>query len=553
MTETNASQGLTTPLMQTLLTSGASDDDGDRYDVALGSAAHKISSRTLTAGCIFDESTRASSAATAGAKSTSQQPEPQLTSFVLAVILFFNAGGGPFGVEPSLKAAGNLYAIIGFAAMPLVWALPEAVMTYELSSLYPCASGGVRWTEEAFGEAWGLLVGYLGWVSGVTYSASLPVLFLSYVHNQFLPEISDTESNAFLHYGILAGITLLLAFVNYRGLDIVGKASVLIFFVSMVPFVLMVIIGIPKGKFFVAIFYRHKRYCSSFDPNKWLQTPDGEVEIFDDDALSQKGWFPGAYPAGIAFRPFINNLYWNFNGFDQGGHFSTVSSKNALRNGIFGSLLLVSSSYLLPILITTGATDIKQEEWAEGSFANAATEIGGRWLGNWIVVSSGISLLAQFFSGMSADTMQMLGMADRGQLPSIFRHRSPHDTPTYGLVLSVLVILAMLPLPFGIIVELSNFAFCLSVIVEFLAFAKLRIHNGDCSKLRKAFYLILLIAPMLFNIAVILLASYSTYIFGACLTVFGVLLIYAKRISLDYCSCCWGRDANENDGAAIKF
>ena len=48
----------------------------------------------------------------------------------------------------------------------------------------------------------------------------------------------------------------------------------------------------------------------------------------------------------------------------------------------------------------------------------------------------------------------------------------------YGLLLSVVVILSLLPLPFGIIVELSNFAFCLSVALEFLAFAQLRIRKG---------------------------------------------------------------------------
>lgn len=56
--------------------------------------------------------------------------------------------GGPFGSEPSLKAAGNLYAIIGFAVMPMVWSLPEAVMTYEMSTLFPCASGGVRFVRD---------------------------------------------------------------------------------------------------------------------------------------------------------------------------------------------------------------------------------------------------------------------------------------------------------------------------------------------------------------------------------------------------------------------
>ena len=84
-----------------------------------------------------------------------------------------------------------------------------------------------------------------GWISGVAYNASLPILFLSYAQNQFFPNNSE---NWALHYGILVGITVVLTFVNYRGLEVVGSVSVLIFFLTMAPFVLLVIIGIPKGK-----------------------------------------------------------------------------------------------------------------------------------------------------------------------------------------------------------------------------------------------------------------------------------------------------------------
>lgn len=135
-----------------------------------------------------------------------------------------------------------------------------------------------------------------------------------------------------------------------------------------------------------------------------------------------------------AVRPFVNNLYWNFNGFDQASHYSTSVTKKALRNGLGGSFLLVASVYLLPILISTGATDINQDDWKAGAFAVAATKIGGRWLGNWVVFSSGISLLAQFFSEMSADSMQIQGMADLRQVPQIFGQRSRFDTPTVSLV-----------------------------------------------------------------------------------------------------------------------
>ena len=82
-------------------------------------------------------------------------------------------------------------------------------------------------------------------------------LFLSYVENQFFPNDADMDHNALVHFGILTGITLLLAFVNYRGLDFVGKTLVLIFIVTVTPFVLLVIIGLPKGKY---MFLRIARY-----------------------------------------------------------------------------------------------------------------------------------------------------------------------------------------------------------------------------------------------------------------------------------------------------
>lgn len=246
-------------------------------------------------------------------------------------------------------------------------------------------------------------------------------------------------------------------------------------------------------------------------------------------------------------RPFINNIFWNFNGFDQGSHYSNVVSKKTLKHGIVGSFLLVSTGYLLPILVATGATDIEQDDWRAGAFAVAGTEIGGRWLGNWIVVSAGISLLAQFFAELSADSMQIQGMADRGQLPSLFARRSRHDTPTYALLLSISVIALLLWLPFSFIIELSNFSFCLSVMLEFLTFAELKIRNGDWSKCRKAIYAILLIPPMLFNILVLCIASYAAYIYGASVLVLGVILTHAAKMNTSS-NCCRSRICSRGAG-----
>jgi hypothetical protein len=93
-----------------------------------------------------------------------------LGTLPLTVIIFYTVSGGPFGIEEAVRSAGAFYSILGFALMPFVYSLPESLMTAELGSTYPEASGGVAWVEEAFGSSAGWMAGYLGWVSGATDS-----------------------------------------------------------------------------------------------------------------------------------------------------------------------------------------------------------------------------------------------------------------------------------------------------------------------------------------------------------------------------------------------
>ena len=54
--------------------------------------------------------------------------------------------------------------------------------------------------------------------------------------------------NHYEHYGILVVITLVLAYVNFRGLDNVGYSVSILFVISITPVILMVVLGIPKGE-----------------------------------------------------------------------------------------------------------------------------------------------------------------------------------------------------------------------------------------------------------------------------------------------------------------
>ena len=71
----------------------------------------------------------------------------------LVVLIFYSVSGGPFGIEDIVRAGGPFYALVGFSLL-LVWAIPEALITAELSTAMPEASGSVAWVERAFGPFW---------------------------------------------------------------------------------------------------------------------------------------------------------------------------------------------------------------------------------------------------------------------------------------------------------------------------------------------------------------------------------------------------------------
>lgn len=53
--------------------------------------------------------------------------------------------GGPFGIEEAVGAAGPLPVFISLFVLGFFWALPQALMTAELSTIYPENGGYIVW------------------------------------------------------------------------------------------------------------------------------------------------------------------------------------------------------------------------------------------------------------------------------------------------------------------------------------------------------------------------------------------------------------------------
>jgi amino acid transporter len=381
------------------------------------------------------------------------------------MVVWYNVSGGPFGVEESVRSAGFFVSILGFLIMPFVWSLPEALMTAELGSTYPEAAGGVAWVEEAFGSAAGWQAGYLGWVAGATDNAIYPVLFLDYVMQLgFSAQMHEVHPG--IRFFLLSSTTILLGYLNWRGLHIVGNMSIVIGVLSMAPFVVMVLIGIFK-----------------IDPSRWLEIPEQVPDADGAEAQSQEpqGLLSALLSSAILWRPLFNCLFWNLNSYDATASYAAEvrDPGHVLPRALMWGWVLMMAGYLLPLMVAIGATDSEPADWVDGYLTTAAEEIGGEWLGAWLVFAAGVSNIAQFEAELSADAFQLMGMAERGFVPKFFATRSRHGTPTFGIILGVVVIILMGSFNFEELIEMLNFNYSISLLLEYSAFIKLRISKPD--------------------------------------------------------------------------
>jgi amino acid transporter len=140
-------------------------------------------------------------------------PDQHIGTASLAIIIFYSVSGGPFGLEISVQTAGFLFSILGFMIVPIVYAVPEALMTAELASAFQEASGGVAWAEEAFGSAVGWVAGkntLFAGVSNCTYEFAFVLLFVFGIHSSLTSNSLDSNSLSVLSscciYSIALGI-----------------------------------------------------------------------------------------------------------------------------------------------------------------------------------------------------------------------------------------------------------------------------------------------------------------------------------------------------------
>lgn len=381
-----------------------------------------------------------------------------LTCLTLVILIFYNVSGGPFGSEETVAVAGPLLAIVGFIVFPLIWSVPEALVTAELATAFPDDAGYVTWVTAAFGHFWGFQEGVLSWICGSMDSAIYPALFVNYLAYVVCPvepgadaddvscPVLDDPLAGFLP-SLRTCIVFLaigaLSYMNWRGLELVGKVAIGLTVFSLLPFVAICILGVPR-----------------VNPANLLDTRTSRPE--DPDR-------------GFDWVTWLNTLFWNLNYWDTASTLAgeVAEPERAFPRALGWAVLLVSTTYVLPLSICVAALPPNQA-WASGFFVQAGYLLGGRFLQYWVLASAAVSNVGQFVSEQAANSHQLLGMAQLGYLPVCFNRRSSHGTPTLGLLLGAVLAVPLATFQMDSLVAMLNGVYCLAELLEFAAFLRLR-------------------------------------------------------------------------------
>ena len=477
--------------------------------------------------------------------------EKKLGLAAFVVLTFYSVSGGPFGIEDIVRAGGPFFALCGFSLM-LVWAVPEAMITAELSTAIPEASGSVAWVEAAFGPFWAFQKGWLNWLSGVADNALYPILFLDCLlavltsardnsttsdaeynyddiyniyNNSSNSTIYNSISNSTVSYGddgeslidilsndrswyrvmVIVGITMSLTYLSYRGIECVGYIAIGICIFSLSPFVAFCIIGSFK-----------------IQPARWLVTPPGGIK-------------------GVQWRLLFNTFFWNINFWESSSSFAgdVEDPGSTYPRGMLIALLMVFLASFLPILIGTGASSDSYTEWTDGYFLHIAAEIGGPWLSYWMMLAAATTNIGMFEAEMSSDAWQVCGMAERGILPKFLSRRNKYGTPLYGTMLSATGVVCLGTLAFSEVIYLVNLLFCLGQAIEFCAFLHLRRVKPDMPRPFKigiglVGMSIILSFPLIFIILIIAFSTLKSILLAVCCVCVGVILYHGKLLQFHY-------------------
>src|SRR5713226_5080497 len=158
-------------------------------------------------------------------------------------LLFAYCAGGPFSLESMISTSGPGLGLTFLLVVPLLFAVPIALATAEMTTLMPVEGGFYRWTRAALGDFWGFQCGWWNWTGTFFMWASYGVVLADYV-----AQVTPVHSRL-LHWGIAFAFLVLVAGLNILGIQLVGKLTLILLLLALVPVAILTYLGFSHARF----------------------------------------------------------------------------------------------------------------------------------------------------------------------------------------------------------------------------------------------------------------------------------------------------------------
>ena len=353
--------------------------------------------------------------------------------------------GGPYGLEDIIGMAGYGRALLLLTVIPIVWSLPTALMVGELASAIPDEGGFYVWVRRALGPFWGFQEAWLSLAASVFDMAIYPTIFVLYL-GRVAPAWTAGYRGTLWALAVVAGCALW----NLKGAKAVGRGSVALFCVLLVPFV--VLIGVAL----------------------WKWHGHGSGAIFQPIAAPD---LAGA----------ISVTLWNYMGWDNA---STVAQEvdDPQRNyprAMLGSAALVAVTYILPLLAVALA-GLNPNRFSTGAWTDAARNLAGPILALAVVLGGMINGAGMFNPLMMSYSRVPFAMAedaardDRelgrrpGLLARVLLRQTGNGVPYASVLLCACIWALALRFTFERLISIDLVLYGASLVLEFVALVVLR-------------------------------------------------------------------------------
>ena len=264
----------------------------------------------------------------------------------------------------------------------------------------PVEGGFYRWTRVAFGDFWGFLAGWWNWCASFLLGALYAVLFADYLAFYF-PQLAGWR-----HFLVAVAVIAVIGYVNVRGIRLVGTVATVLEIGILLTVLVMCIMSVR--------LWHHNPFLPLIPPHKPV------FQVF-----------------GVGFALGL----WLYAGYEQ---ISSVAEEvedpqRSYPRALAWVVPLSISTYFLPTACALAALG-DWEKWGTGYFSQAATLIGGPWLGFAMTVAAAIMNLSILNSTVLTTTRMPSAMAQDGYLSPILARIHPRfGTPWIAIMLSAVI------------------------------------------------------------------------------------------------------------------